>query len=76
MNLNRSSSGHHMSHLPLHEANIVVSQQRLQKEVRALYRLIAEGADEETIEGQKFCVQVCEKIIQRLQEAQISSTAS
>lgn len=73
MSLNRSQSGHHMSHLPLHEANIVVTQQRLQKAVRRYYTLLEEGADATEIKKQKNVVGACEIILKRLQEANAQS---
>lgn len=69
MSLNRSQSGHHLSHLPLAEANIVVTEQRLQRDVRGYYRLKSEGADEQELKAQRSRVRASEIILKRLREA-------
>jgi putative NADPH-quinone reductase len=75
MSLNRSQSDHHLSHLPIAEANIIVSKQRLQREVRGLYRLREENAAPEEIKKQQNRIRAAEIIIRQLERDQASTVS-
>lgn len=76
MKQNRSmSADHHLAHLSIEEANIVVTKQNLAKQVRILYNLKERQADPEEIQTQEYVVIKTERILQRLEEA-YSSTVS
>lgn len=67
--LNRTKSNHHMSHLSIDEANIVVTEQDLQRQIRRLYLMVEQEAEADEIDKQRKVIRSTELVLRRLKEA-------